>query len=128
VLTTNITKMYEIVNQLQQLNQKQLNQLVNNLPSIEVDLDWDYDCGNDYGKYENDSHEIEFDNYFVRCELAVYETGTTTSATYYTPAEYNTQDKTVEVGHIEVWHNEDEIQLTTEQEEKLRENIIVSVI
>ena len=127
-MEANIIKTHNIVTQEQQTNQKKFNFLIQNTPNIMVELDWDYDCGNSFGKYENDTHEIEFENYFIRCELSVYETGITTSATYQTPFEYNTRNKTVEVGYIELWYKEDEIELSQEQEEKLRKVIVTNTL
>lgn len=98
--------------------------LVHSMPSISVHLEWD--CN--YGKYQNKNHEIEFGNFFVSCDLLVHETGTITSSTYYSPAEYNVYKRTVEVGYIEVWYNENEVELTTSQQQKLRETIKSSVL
>ncbi|MDB0602127.1 hypothetical protein PL373_13410 [Tenacibaculum maritimum] len=111
------------------LTQSQLMSVLKNLPSIEIEFDWDYDDrGNDYGTYKNEDHEIEFDNWFIRCELFVTESGKTTSSTYLQPSEFNSIGYQVEVGKLELWNDEDEIELTEQQYEKIVEQIIKNII
>ncbi|QMU65515.1 MAG: hypothetical protein GKR88_15305 [Flavobacteriaceae bacterium] len=59
-MEANIVKTLNIVNKLQQLTQSKFDFLVKSIPNIGVELEWD----GDYGKYENDSHEIEFKDFF----------------------------------------------------------------
>ncbi len=92
--------------------------LIENLPVIEVELDYD---GN-FGTYENSDFEIDFDHFFINCELRIEKYITTDYGSCGAP-EYNVRGVNIEVSNIKAFYYDDEIELTNEQYKLLTKTI-----
>ena len=116
----------ELITQtIKRLTESQFENLIDKMPTTNIELDWD----GDNGSYRNDDHEFEFNAFLLRFCLSINEEGKTTPSTHESPSEYNVINKDIDVEFIsEVWYGEDQVELTITQELILKETIIASII
>lgn len=109
-----------------QLSEEQFNQLIKDLPSISVSLDWEGDEG--HGSFEG--HEMKSGRFLVFADFDVWETGTTDSGDgYLIPPSFTSNGHNSDVHGVDAFVNDDseedgeEITFTEEQYKKLFEVI-----
>lgn len=107
---------------------KELEALLKALPSIGIELDWDWNSyGDQWGSYENDEHELEFGQWFIRCGLQVSQRATTTLESYLQPSEFSSTGMEAFVDNIALWRGEEEIDVTPEQSKAIQFQIIKNI-
>ena len=102
------------------LSDEQFNQLIKDLPSISVSLNWDGDEGQ--GKFEG--HEFQSGSFLVFADFNVYETGTTDSGDYLTPPSFTSHGHSSDVHGVDVFDNDgEEVKLNPEQSIQITKKI-----
>lgn len=118
-METNIIKKNETVTALQYLSENKFSALLESVPTIDIDLDWD----NGLGVYECEDQTVDAGDYMLVFGLCVQEYQTKVSATHFSPEEYNTESKDVEVYSMAVWFDDEVIDLSIEQYVELKKVI-----
>jgi len=115
-----------LLNELLSNNKEKAKYILENIPNIDVDLDYD---NRTTGVYRNDSYELEIDNYFLIFELNVTRYGYEIAGDYETPTEYVETSKDIYVDLKEVYHYEDVIALDrvsiAKIEKQIKDNVNV---
>ena len=103
------------------LNDTAFKKLIENLPSIEVPLEWD----GDEGRAEVKGHEMTSGNYPVFADFNVYESGTTDKGDYLTPPSFDSNGVYVDDISVDIFHSEtdEQIHLTESQKEEISKQI-----
>lgn len=103
------------------LEKAQFAELVQQIPCIDIELDWDGDEG--YKKVEG--HEMSCGKFLVFADFTVTESGVSDRGDYFTPPSFTSYGKHVFDVTVDVFIEEtaDEIKLTKEQEAELVKEI-----
>ena len=106
-----------------------MNEMLKNIPTQNIELnEWDYEGKNAIcGRYENESYEIEFGDYYINCYLKVCGYDFETPCTYSTPREFNRNGLTIDIQVKQVYLKDELLELTKEDYKELHKSIIRSI-
>ena len=99
------------------LNNSQFKTLIENLPSIEVFLEWEHE----EGKANIEGHEMTSDIFLLYADFNVYETGTIDSGDRPTEPSFNSNGINIEDISVDIFVEEsgEQINLTKEQNQAI---------
>ena len=102
------------------INNSQFTELLENLPLIEVSLDWDGEEGQ--GTFEG--HEMTSGNFIVFADFNVFETGTIDGGDYFTGPSFTSHGHSSDVHGVDVFDNDgEEVKLNPEQSIQITKKI-----
>lgn len=106
------------------MNSKTFENLLKNIPSLEVSLNW---CHNEaQGNFEK---EFKHESIIVFTSFSCYQTGTFDRGDYFTPPTFSESELSVDDIELNVYdENGDELKLSKEQQELLSKEIQSSII
>ncbi len=107
------------------LNDTAFKKLLENLPSVEVCLEWD----GEEGRAEVEGHEMTSGNYIVFADFNVYESGTYDAGDYFTEPSFTSHGVSVDDFSFDIFNNitDEQIHLTDEQFKQLTKEIESSI-
>lgn len=97
--------------------------IINNLPTIEIELDW---CASGNGVYKNNDHLIEFDvngeDYYIDCKIDIDEEGETERCGH-----NNKKSQSISIELVNLWEDEDRLYVTKQQASAIQEAIKTNI-
>ncbi len=100
-------------------NSNLIKEITDNLPIIEIEIDYD----GDIGLYDNDDYEIEFERYLIRCHISIKTERKITEQDYLQPEESENQIKEIYIFINEVWEQDFELIFNKKEKRIISESI-----